>query len=109
MFNLFWVYQELDDIHRKSADDNVDLREWMMKQNYESLMEAKQNLHKTLIRHGENKRKNCVAGDVKDSAATVRSLKNMQSQALAGLVIRKNVTKRKPQAEQHPHVIKDDT
>jgi len=100
--------EELDDIHRKSADDDVDLREWMMKRNYESLMEAKQHLQKTLTKHGENKGKSCVAKGAKDNAATVRSLQNMKSQALAGLVIRKNVTKRKNPVEQKLSVVKDE-
>ncbi len=100
--------QELEDIQRKSADDDEDLREWMMKRNYESLMEAKQHLQKTLTKHGEKKGKSCVNAAANDNAATVRSLKNMKSQALAGLVIRKNVTKRKKPTEQKQRVNKDE-
>ena len=99
--------QELEDIHRKSTDDDIDLREWMMKRNYESLMEAKQHLQKTLIEH-EKTGKSCVNAAAHENAATVRSLKNMTSQALAGLVIRKNVTKRKNSLEQKQRVVKNE-
>ncbi len=60
-----------------------------MKRNYESLMEASHNLKKTL--KGGKKQEVCSA----KSAETVRSLQNMKSQALASLVIRKNVIKSK--------------
>lgn len=58
-------------------------------------MEASQHLKKTMTKHGENKGKSPVHKKPDDNAATVRSLKNMKSQALAGLVIRKNVIKKK--------------
>jgi hypothetical protein len=63
----------------------------MLKRNYESLKEASQHLQKTMNKHCQTKGKNY--GTEKTSA--VRSLKNMKNQALAGLVIRKNVIKRK--------------
>lgn len=69
----------------------------MLKRNYESLMEASQHLKKTMTKHGEskNKSRSSEQSGIKNNAETVRSLKNMTSQALAGLVIRKNVTKKK--------------
>ena len=85
----------MEDIQTKSANDNVDLREWMLKRNYEYLMEASQHLQKTMSKHGENQSRSDIAKQVGSNAATVRSLKNIKSQALAGLVIRKNVIKRK--------------
>ena len=67
-----------------------------MKRNYESLMEASQHLKKTLTKHGENKKVNqSLEKCPVKSAETVRSLQNMKSQALASLVIRKNVIKPK--------------
>lgn len=67
-----------------------------MKRNYESLMEASQHLQKTLTKHGENKKGNQALEKCSvKSAETVRSLQNMKSQALASLVIRKNVIKPK--------------
>jgi len=103
--------EELDDLQSASADIHEDLRKWMLKRNYESLMEASEYLHKTLQEHsslssgdGIANNKNmsldgievsCNAmnkAEYKKSAAK-RSLKNMQSKALAGLVIRRNITR----------------
>lgn len=91
----------MEDIHKKSADDNEDLREWMLKRNYESLLEASQHLKKTMTKHGETKDKSSVVKMPADAEA-VRSLKSMKKQALAGLVIRKNVIKpKKKESETH--------
>ena len=71
------------------------MREWMMKRHYESLMQASQHLQKTLTKHGETKKRDKEIDGLVKSAETVRSLQNMKRQALAGLVIRKNVIKPK--------------
>jgi hypothetical protein len=91
--------EELEDIHKKSADENEDLREWMLKRNYESLLEASQHLNKTMTKHVENKGKSAVT-KVPANAEAVRSLQSMKKQALAGLVIRKNVIKGKKKEAQ---------
>jgi len=88
--------EELEDIHDKSADNSDDLTKWVIKRNYESLMETKQSLQKTLTKHQE---KTENKGPNTNAAATLRSLKNMKSQAIAGLVIRKNVIKKKKAGE----------
>ena len=106
---ILFILQELEDLQNASADIHEDLRKWMLRRNYESLKEVSEYLHKTLQEHmpsstsnNENSTLNVDASnavakqgnqstDLKKSAAK-RSLKNMQSKALAGLVIRKNIT-----------------
>ena len=85
-----------------SANIHEDIKQWMLRRNYESLKEASEHLHKTLQRLEEGKiaLKNTAASQsvatsaqkVKKNAA-IRSLKHMKSQALATLVLRKNILK----------------
>ena len=98
---MITLYQELDDL-QKSADIHQGLNEWMRKRNYESLKEASEHLHQTLEAHkmgqGVESNEQLQGRTLQDvstakfaQSARIRSLKNMQSQALAALVLRKNI------------------
>ena len=84
----------------------------MLRRNYESLMEASEYLHKTLQEHSSSSSGDGIAenknmslnnieasgsamnkADESKKSAAKRSLKNMQSKALAGLVIRRNIAR----------------
>jgi len=88
--------QELQDLERES-DVEADVRSWVLRRNYVSLKEASVNLLATLKKHNEKK----VVQETGESSlssqvqkATFQSLKYMQSQAIADLVIRKNISLR---------------
>jgi len=104
--------EELEELQNKSADIHQDLKKWMFERNYESLKEASEHLHKTLEEYKKDKEQEATRGkslgansllnspqdlqSTKDSfkqKAKIRSLKNIQSQALAALVLRKNILK----------------
>merc|ERR1711957_242002 len=104
--------EELEELQNKSADIHQDLKKWMLERNYESLKEASEHLHKTLEEYKKDKEQEATRGkslgansllnspqdlqSTKDSfkqKAKIRSLKNIQSQALAALVLRKNILK----------------
>jgi hypothetical protein len=90
--------KELQDLERQS-DVDADVRSWVLRRNYVSLKEASVNLLATLKKHNEKKVVQAT-GDCAFSSqvqrATFQSLKNMQSQAIADLVIRKNISLRGP-------------
>lgn len=104
--------EELEELQNKSADIHQDLKKWMLERNYESLKEASEHLHKTLQEYKKDKEQEAIQGkspvanlnqhspqdvqSTKDSfkqKAKIRSLKNIQSQAIAALVLRKNILK----------------
>lgn len=119
-------------MQKKSADIHNDLNQWMLQRNYESLKEASQHLHETLQKHKEGM--GGAAGrtpktpednsepSIEESTqklkknAAIRSLKNIQGQALAALVVRKNLMnmrdkalKGKPKAKEPVKFKKDDS
>jgi len=97
--------EELEDLESRSKDIDDDLKKWMLKRNYESLKEASLYLKKTLqtneVETGGGRRSpGSQAGDfskslgsARDPKAARRSLQNVKSQAIAGLVIRKNMSR----------------
>eukprot|EP01083_Nonionella_stella_P012688 35910_1 len=99
--------EELEELQNKSADIHQDLNKWMLERNYESLKEASEHLHKTLEEYKKDKEQEATgvnsllnspqdlqsAKDSFNQKAKIRSLKNIQSQALAALVLRKNILK----------------
>ena len=91
--------KELQDLERES-DVNADVRSWVLRRNYVSLKEASVNLLATLKKHNEKKVVQETGGGCSFSSqaqkATFQSLKHMQSQAIADLVIRKNISLRGP-------------
>eukprot|EP00557_Chaetoceros_sp_GSL56_P010970 CAMPEP_0176477488 /NCGR_PEP_ID=MMETSP0200_2-20121128/649_1 /TAXON_ID=947934 /ORGANISM="Chaetoceros sp., Strain GSL56" /LENGTH=1094 /DNA_ID=CAMNT_0017873301 /DNA_START=171 /DNA_END=3455 /DNA_ORIENTATION=- len=94
--------KELEDLE-KTTDVHKDLKDWMLRRNYESLKETSETLQKTLQEHKKEKvsRSSSSTPDSSPSvdeastkyakSAAIRSLKNMQSQAIASLVLRKNL------------------
>ncbi len=92
--------QELEELQDKSTNFHKDLKEWMLKRNYESLKEASDYLHKTLQKHKEEadeiiaQSPSSVHNSAKEYSLNQarRSLKNVQNKALAALVLRKNIT-----------------
>ena len=74
--------KELEDLHTKSNGIDNDLQKWMLRKNYESIKEASEHLKNTLEKH-------CNQADNK------KLLQKMKSQALAGLVIKKNIVQKK--------------
>uniref|UniRef100_A0A6U0FPM0 Uncharacterized protein n=1 Tax=Helicotheca tamesis TaxID=374047 RepID=A0A6U0FPM0_9STRA len=79
--------EELDDLENNSRGVDEDLRKWMLRRNYESLKEA------TLyLRHTEREKSNMrQPGDFLGSSS--RGLSNVKNQAIAGLIIRKNMSR----------------
>mmetsp|Transcript_11942 Transcript_11942/g.17909 ORF Transcript_11942/g.17909 Transcript_11942/m.17909 type:complete len:1083 (-) Transcript_11942:115-3363(-) len=93
--------KELEDLE-KSASVHQSLKEWMIRRNYESLKEASEHLQNTIKDHKE--KGGHIGGSPGKSSptveeaskmyaknATIRSLKNVKSQAIAALVLRKNI------------------
>ncbi len=99
LFYYSLTQQDLNDLQNKSADIHKDLKQWMLKRNYESLKEASEYLHNTL----EEYKKGTESGlsesqtlmkspeENLQQKAKIRSLQNMKSQALAALVLRKKL------------------
>lgn len=99
--------EELDDIQNSSKDLDDDLRKWMLRRNYESLREASVHLENTLQSHFREQEKSFGATDGRKSVArgqnssvrqthAKRSLNNVKNQAIAGLVLRKNMARMHP-------------
>mmetsp|Transcript_35029 Transcript_35029/g.51345 ORF Transcript_35029/g.51345 Transcript_35029/m.51345 type:complete len:1067 (-) Transcript_35029:450-3650(-) len=74
--------EELDDLENKSRDVDGDLRKWMLRRNYESLKEAT-----VYLQHTKNENSSS------EQAGSRRGLFNVKNQAIAGLIIRKNVSR----------------
>uniref|UniRef100_A0A7S2EH07 Uncharacterized protein n=1 Tax=Trieres chinensis TaxID=1514140 RepID=A0A7S2EH07_TRICV len=99
--------EELEDLEMRAGDIDQDLRKWMLKRNYETLKEASVYLKRTKELHEKNcwrdggkspvlgsrgaSQKATSAATRKEQRAAKRTLQNVKSQALAGLVIRKNM------------------
>lgn len=100
--------EELDDLENRSKELDDDLRKWMLRRNYESLKEASLYFEKTLQpqlrkeaarKNGTSfeasgvydKRSGSCGVEINRQKCAKRALNNVKSQALAGLVIRKNM------------------
>jgi len=88
----------------KSAGIHNGLKNWMLQRNYESLKEASEHLQKTIQEHkerggeiSEESSGNSSPATIDNSSklhakkAAIKSLKSVKSQAIAGLVLRKNL------------------
>jgi len=95
--------KELEDLE-KSAGIHNGLKNWMLQRNYESLKEASEHLQKTIQEHkerggeiSEESSGNSSPATIDNSSklhakkAAIKSLKSVKSQAIAGLVLRKNL------------------